>query len=135
MPKIFSKTNQLYIIRGLPGSGKTTMANELLDSGLVDHIVEADHFMVDKDNNYKFQPELLKFCHESCISWTEHYLWQGYNVAVANTFTRVWEMAPYFKMGYPYTVLEAKGNYKNIHGVPAHTIKQMADRWQNYLQG
>jgi tRNA uridine 5-carbamoylmethylation protein Kti12 len=129
------KEPSLYIIRGLPGSGKTTLAKELLEKGIVDHIVEADQFMVDENDNYKFDPTRLKFCHESCQAWVQYYLWNGFKVAVANTFTRVWEMEPYFRMKYPYTVIEAKGNYKNIHGVPKYIIDDMKKRWQNFQEG
>lgn len=127
--------NQLYIIRGIPGSGKSTLAQDMKDKGLVEHVVEADQFMVDEQGNYKFEVDKIKRCHEECQSWVKYYLDEGYNVAVANTFTRVWEMTPYFKMGYPYTVITAKGEFQNIHNVPNKTVQQMKDRWEDYKDG
>lgn len=132
MPKL---TNKLYIIRGLPGSGKSNLAEELKQKGLVSYVVEADQFMVDDEGFYKFVPSNLQRCHEECQAWVKFHLDNGENVAVANTFTRIWEMAPYFKMGYPYTIITAKGNFKNIHGVPNQVIENMKQRWQDFADG
>ena len=125
-------TNRLYIIRGLPGSGKTTFANKLLADGVVSDVVEADQFMTDAQCNYKFDPNLLTKCHQECQMWTKYYLDKGHDVAVANTFTRKWEILPYTKMGYDFTVIEMKGSYPNIHNVSKNAIENMRKRWESW---
>lgn len=55
-------------------------------------------------------------------------------MVVSNTFTQWWEMVPYLKCasenGYDIRIIETKGSYKNIHGVPQEAINRMAERWE-----
>lgn len=124
--------NKLFIIRGLPGSGKTTFAQKLLTDGIVSDVVEADHFMTDQQGNYKFDASLLQKYHQMCQMWTQYYLDKGRDVAVANTFSRKWEILAYTRMGYTFEVVEMQGNFKNIHGVPDQVVKQMKSRWEKW---
>ena len=126
-------SNKLFIIRGLPGSGKTTLAQKLLIDGIVSDVVEADHFMTDQQGNYKFDPNELQKCHQMCQMWTKYYLDKGRDVAVANTFTRKWEIIPYTKMGYSFEVIECKGKFPNVHNVSDQVIRQMANRWEKWV--
>lgn len=124
--------NKLFIIRGLPGSGKTTFAEKLKADGIVSDVVEADHFMTDQNGNYKFDAKMLERCHQECQMWTKYYLDLGRDVAVANTFTRKWEILPYIKMGYDYTIVEMTGSFPNVHGVPKNVIETMAKRYEKW---
>lgn len=58
----------------------------------------------------------------------------GRPVVVANTFTRRWEMEPYLKAakkrGIKVRIVEATGNWANVHGVPADAIERMRARWE-----
>ena len=81
----------------------------------------------------KFDPTILQKCHQQCQMWTQYYLNLGQSVVVANTFTRKWEILVYTKMGVEFEVIEMDGEYKNIHGVPDHVIKQMKSRWEEFL--
>lgn len=125
--------NKLYIVRGLPGSGKSTFAKKLLQQGKVQQHLEADEFMTDENGDYKFDPSILQKCHQQCQMWTKYYLDRGQSVVVANTFTRKWEILPYTRMGAEYEVIEMSGEYKNIHGVPDHVIKQMKNCWEVWV--
>ena len=119
----------LILIRGLPGSGKSTLAR----SNFSDHIlVEADMFMVNEQGFYEFDPTKLPYCHHMCKSVTKESLETGYNVVVANTFTRLWEMEEYLKL-LPYVlVIRATGNFQNVHGVPGEAIQRMRERFEPY---
>ena len=57
---------------------------------------------------------------------------RGYSVAVANTFTRISEMQPYFDLGYPTTVYRMTKQYGSVHEVPKDTIERMVWRFQGY---
>lgn len=39
-------------------------------------------------------------------------------------------MRPYLSMANRVRVVEAKGNWGNIHGVPAEMVQRMAERWE-----
>ena len=53
---------------------------------------------------------------------------------VANTFTRRWEMEPYLEAakhrGVSVRIIEATGNWPNVHGVPEDAIERMRARWE-----
>ena len=121
---------ELVLIRGLPGSGKSTMAKAM--HGYC-HF-EADQFFM-RDGEYKFDPALLKHAHDSCQKMADAALQIARDVVVSNTFTRKWEMQAYLDMakkhGADVRIITATGNYKNVHGVPAEAIQKMRDRWED----
>lgn len=120
--------NELILIRGLPGSGKSTMAK----TEYPDHIHrEADQYFVDKYGNYNFDATKLHVAHKKCINSTRAYLKSGYDVVVSNTFTTWEEMKPYLRLGFPTTIVIATGDYKSVHNVPDEVIQLMRDRWED----
>lgn len=115
----------LTIIRGLPGSGKSTFAKRMGCAHF-----EADMWMVDDEGAYAFDAGRLGFCHSECLKAVKDSLESGNDVVVSNTFTRIWEMQPYIDLGHPYTVIMMLGDYQNVHGVPKETIDHMRGRWE-----
>jgi predicted kinase len=83
----------LTLVRGLPGSGKSTYARQLATLG-TEHL-EADMFFVDDDGNYTFNPSRLHAAHEWCLVATTAFFSRGTSVIVSNTFTTMKEMRPY----------------------------------------
>ncbi len=98
---------RLVLIRGLPGSGKTTMASVLSLLGYK-HF-EADMFFVGDDGVYRHDSTMLKSAHAWCQTNVRNALKEGHRVVVSNTFTQHWEMQPYFDMGVSIQILEAGG--------------------------
>ena len=126
-------TAHLYIIRGVPGSGKTTLANKMLRAGMVDCVREADDYMRDDRGAYKFDPSRLSACHYRCLAGTQRDLEAGLRVAVANTFTQLWEVEKYTDLGFPFTVITCEGRHQNTHGVPDAKVAAMRARFEPYV--
>jgi predicted kinase len=122
---------QLILLRGLPGSGKSTFANLL--GGI--H-VEADQYFM-QDGEYKFDASKLKQAHNWCKLRVEHSMEDGADkITVSNTFTQEWEMDAYFELAEKYgyqtscLIVENRHDSKNIHGCPDDKIEQMRNRFE-----
>lgn len=113
----------LTIIRGLPGSGKSTLAKRIQQEFNISYIYEADdYFMV--DGVYKFDYNKLKEAHDQCYNNVREALASGYEVIVANTFVKQWEMARYKALG-PYEVITAEGRV--VRGEMAQLLRESAE--------
>lgn len=126
----------LIIIRGISGSGKTTAAREInADNDNRFKHYEADMFFME-NGQYKFDPKKLKSAHEWCRTQVRKSLAEGDDVIVSNTFTQLWEMEDYLKMGEefsrPTVVIKCTGEYENEHGVPEQALARMKARWEDY---
>lgn len=125
---------QLLLFRGLPGSGKSSLAESLCDD-----VYSADMYF-ERNGEYHWNPEEIKIAHEWCRSHVESALHAGVPiVGVANTFTREWEMKAYFDLAEEYdyristVIVESRHHSENIHGVPSDVIDNMKSRFDIYL--
>lgn len=125
----------LYLIRGVPGAGKSTFANNLFRGGIVDVIACADDYMVDGNGQYNFNPADLPFAHRQCYAKAKIALHRGDNVAVTNTSTTESEVEKYVKLAEECgahlvsIIVENRHGSFNIHGVPDEKIQQMKQRF------
>jgi len=131
----------LVILRGLPGSGKSTFAKMLDPTGY--SICEADQFMVNKNTGkYEFNPIVLGGCHELCRRKVETFMKDNLlneqyypTIIVSNTGTTVKEIQPYFDLANKYDykvtsiVVENRHGNKSVHGVPELTMEKMKQRF------
>lgn len=122
----------LVLIRGLPGSGKSTMASILYAAGFC-HFEADDYF--ETPAGYWFDKTKLSDAHRECYQNTVHALKYGKNCVVANTFVRLREMAPYLiqakDIGIEVYIIQARGAYKSTHNVPPETIERMKKNWED----
>lgn len=133
---------RMFLIRGLPGSGKTTLAYLLVNQPQHVHLYSADDYMVSPiDGQYAYDPLRLAEVHKLCqadVLLSATGPCQADTIVVHNTFTQNWEMLPYKKIakqhGYEVFVIRCENQYGNIHGVPTSKVVQMQSRFEDNQQ-
>lgn len=132
---------KLYIMRGISGSGKSTMAKSLPGVS-AENIFSTDDFFV-ADGQYRFDQSKLGRAHDWNQKRVEAAMQSGATpIVVDNTNTQLWEARPYVVManyhGYEIEILEPETEWKfdaaelvkrNEHGVPRVAIQRMLDRY------
>lgn len=127
------KVQKLILVRGLPGSGKSTIARDMLQIGWAHAHFEADMYFM-KNGKYEFDANRVRYAHEWCFEVTRHHLLSyGETVVVSNTFTQKWEAARYIEMAkenkIQLDIITCHGDYGNIHNVPEEVMTKMRARF------
>jgi len=144
--------NTLIIVRGLPGTGKTTLLESLVAP---DCIFEADRYPKLYDENNERRAEFQSIAHKWCFDQLEakmkndfykrrhHY--ERPNLAVAAIFEQRWyidryiDLAKHFNYNYNIINCEAAYNaqgirYQSVHNVPHEVWKQKAASFEPWNQ-
>jgi len=123
----------LILLRGLPGSGKSTAAKLFAKAP---HF-EADMYFLDANGDYVFDASKLKMAHNWCAIQTQKAMVDEYPIiVVSNTFTQEWEMEIYYELAQNHNynvvsmIVETRHDGVNIHNVPEDKITQMRNRFQ-----
>lgn len=155
-----ASTNTLIIIRGLPGSGKTTLANAFIESLKANNTVkhfENDNYFIGSDGVYRFDKSKLHdahlatfhhFCAEMKDALKRFGIVPGtkpFVFIVSNTFTQRWEASPYIMYaqahGFQVKIIEPNSPWKShllscyekcTHNVPLDMIRAMANRYESH---
>ena len=134
---------RLVLVRGLPGSGKTTFAKSISKA-----VFSADD-LFERSGKYKFDPTRLAEAHNDCQSRVVQALQlardnpEQSTIVVANTFVQRWEIQPYLNFASDFKcevfvidlfdggLSDEQLEKRNQHGVPVQTISAMRNRYEH----
>ncbi|XP_048790560.1 NEDD4-binding protein 2-like 2 isoform X3 [Lagopus muta] len=133
----------LLILRGLPGSGKSTLSRFLLDHSRDGVALSTDDYFRQQDG-YTYNAAQLGDAHDWNQKRAKQAMEQGKSpVIIDNTNTQAWEMKPYVEValekGYRVEFREPDTWWKfdpeelekrNKHGVTREKIAQMLERYE-----
>ena len=134
---------KLVIMRGVPGSGKSTEAEKMvkeycedMDDWTLGVVCSADKYFVRPDGVYDFSFKTLKNAHKWCRGTAEKWMSKDLGAAdlivIDNTNTRLWEYETYLDLAkqYGYTVeLKVVGKMDRITGkFNRDSVKEYAER-------
>lgn len=148
---------KLVLMRGIPGSGKSTCAKQIALShtrrGGTVVICSTDNFFIKDNGEYEFDASLIVSYHQANQALVSKYMGHGIElIIVDNTNTTQREMEPYKKMAkdFMYQVDEVvmgrsellepetaqwrayteRCASRNVHRVPLESIQKMARRFE-----
>ncbi|XP_014107116.1 PREDICTED: NEDD4-binding protein 2-like 2 isoform X1 [Pseudopodoces humilis] len=139
----FSSQKLLLLLRGLPGSGKTTLSRVLLGQSHDGIVLSTDDYFR-QQYGYSYNAAQLGDAHEWNRKRAKQAMEQGKSpVIIDNTNTQAWEMKPYVEValekGYRVEFHEPDTWWKfdpeelekrNKHGVTREKIAQMLERYE-----
>ena len=128
------------IMRGLPGSGKSTKAKEI--AGEIGVICSADDFFLDEEGVYRFYGRMLPEAHAGNQLAFRCALMLGVSIVVCDNsnITRA-EYEPYVRMakeaGYAVSIsamphaTPVQMRERNTHAVPDYALNKIFSRWED----
>lgn len=135
------------VLRGLPGSGKSYLAQQLVEDSVQSdpssHIVSADDFFI-RNGKYYYDRSRISEAHDSSQKLFCKRASSGYSpLIVDNTNTKYWEMACYLQMAIQYSyhieIMEPTTPWRfnpiklaqtNKHRVPLDRIQIMKENYE-----
>lgn len=127
-----------YIMRGLPGSGKSTIASHIVGNRGIIHSTDTLRII---DGVYKFDPKETAPLHAENLDNFRCSIDSGrYDVVICdNTNMKHWEYYYYQKYakdaGYQVVIVTVTATpwecaHRNIHNVSLEVIERMAKNWE-----
>ncbi|XP_056417865.1 NEDD4-binding protein 2-like 1 [Hyla sarda] len=138
-------TKHIYLLRGLPGSGKSSLARKLKKEFPSALVFSTDDYFLMEDGSYIYNPDLLLDAHKWNQKRARKAMSKGRTpIIIDNTNILAWHMKPYAVMalenGYGVIFLEPNTHWKfdvrelarrNSHGVPREKIQRMKNAYEH----
>jgi len=125
---------KLTLIRGIPGSGKSTLGRRMEISFSDCVKLEADMYMHNASGAYTFDARKLKDAHAWCQTTAHAMLVAGKHIVVCNTFIKIWELGPYLTMARDLNceieIIKVNGGFDSTQKVPKDVIDRMLDTYE-----
>ncbi|NXH16314.1 N4BP2 protein, partial [Bucco capensis] len=136
----------LVLLRGVPGSGKSYLARNLLEDNPGGIILSTDDYFY-KHGQYHYDPSCLGEAHD----WNRKRAKEAFEMRISpiiidNTNIQAWEMKPYVTLAqqFKYKVMFREPDTwwkfkpkelerRNIHGVSKEKIKRMLEQYERCL--
>ncbi len=130
----------LILLRGLPGSGKTTLAKVLSENGKYP-VFSVDDFFTNKNNgDYQFEFDKNHLAYKQCEENTKQSMQKNCEkIFIDNVFSLEWELEPYFKLASEFNyqificTIENRHKGKNIHNISQEQLEKMAVKYKVIL--
>lgn len=131
--------NCLILLRGLPGSGKTTLAKALSEDEKYP-VFSVDDYFTNEKGDYRFEFDKNHLAYKHCEENVRQSIQNGIQkIFIDNVFSLEWEMEPYFKLASEFSyrifivTVENRHKGKNVHDVSDEQIRKMAEKYRVIL--
>lgn len=130
----------LFILRGVPGSGKSTVAS-IMSGGDSSIVCTADDYHINEQGVYDWKPENGHKAHTQCFQKAEKLMKEGAPlVIIANTNTKHSDFKNYENCAETYgykvhhLIVENRHGGQNQHDVPDAVLKNMEKNILNSIR-
>ena len=138
-------------IRGIPGTGKSTLAQKMKSNFTSEFIscaiIEADDFFLIPHGfpgaeSYNFEGSMIPHAHELAQAKFRYWIYhQVPQIIVANTMCQQWELDKYLgimesmRPGAPtFGIVNMEIEYGSVHGVPEDRMKMFRKKYVPHLK-
>lgn len=127
---------RLILVRGLPGSGKTSFVDEWMDTTYANHLETDMFFSMEPDGVYRYDPDKFYRAMRWTFDTLRVLLHQGKDVVFSNCNRKFTDARQYVDFAkrkeidiHVYTMLK---DYGSIHDVPESRMDRIRQGWESH---